>query len=198
MKGYQIAGLTVLAVYYGAYFIKLLGQKRKGIKTTQFGMGAKAKRTVVIERILQAVSVLTVIAEVLSIGCNAGSMVLKEVRMFGLLMAVLGTVVFIVAMFTMQESWRAGIPKSKDTKLVTGGIYKVSRNPAFLGFDLVYIGMGMTFFNIGLCVISVMGVIMMHSQILEEEKFLEEVFGKEYVLYREKTGRYIGLSYRKK
>ncbi|MDE6607489.1 MAG: isoprenylcysteine carboxylmethyltransferase family protein [Lachnospiraceae bacterium] len=125
-------------------------------------------------------------------------MVIKEIRIFGLLMAVLGTVVFMVAMFTMQESWRAGIPKSKDTKLVTGGIYKVSRNPAFLGFDLVYIGMGMTFFNIGLCVISVMGVIMMHLQILEEEKFLEEVFGKEYVLYREKTGRYIGLSCRKK
>lgn len=123
MNGYQTAGVAILAVYYGAYFIKLFGQKRKGIKTTQFGMGVKAKRTVIIERILQVVSILTVIAEALSVGCNAGNMLLKEVRILGLLMAVLGTVVFIVAMFTMQESWRAGIPESRDTKLVTGEIF---------------------------------------------------------------------------
>lgn len=193
MNGYQTAGLAILAVYYGAYFIKLFGQKRKGIKTTQFGMGVKAKRTVIIERILQVVSVLTVIAEVLSVGCNAGNMLLKEIRIFGLLMAVLGTAVFIVAMFTMQESWRAGIPESRDTKLVTRGIYKVSRNPAFLGFDLVYIGLGIAFFNIWMCVISVVGIIMMHLQILEEEKFLREVFGEEYAWYQKKTGRYIGF-----
>lgn len=102
MNGYQTAGLAILAVYYGAYFIKLFGQKRKGIKTTQFGIGVKAKRTVITERILQVVSVLTVIAEALSVGCNAGNMLLKEIRIFGLLMAVLGTVVFIVAMFTIK------------------------------------------------------------------------------------------------
>lgn len=198
MNGYQTAGLAILAVYYGAYFIKLFGQKRKGIKTTQFGMGVKAKRTVITERILQVVSVLTVIAEALSVGYNAGNMLLKEIRIFGLLMAVLGTAVFIVAMFTMQESWRAGIPESKDTKLVTRGIYKVSRNPAFLGFDLVYIGLGIAFFNIWMCVISVVGIIMMHLQILEEEKFLQEIFGKEYIGYRESVERYVGFCHRKK
>ncbi len=40
----------------------------------------------------------------------------------------------------MKDSWRAGIPDSDKTELVTTGIYKYSRNPAFLGFDLQYMG----------------------------------------------------------
>lgn len=47
------------------------------------------------------------------------------------------TVIFIVAMWTMQDSWRVGIAEKDSTALVTRGIYQVSRNPAFLGFDLV-------------------------------------------------------------
>lgn len=40
----------------------------------------------------------------------------------------------------MRDSWRAGISETDKTELVTEGIYQISRNPAFLGFDLLYIG----------------------------------------------------------
>ena len=40
----------------------------------------------------------------------------------------------------MRDFWRAGIPETDKTELVTEGIYQISRNPAFLGFDLLYIG----------------------------------------------------------
>ena len=40
----------------------------------------------------------------------------------------------------MRDSWRAGIFETDKTKLVTEGIYQISRNPAFLGFDLLIIG----------------------------------------------------------
>ncbi len=36
--------------------------------------------------------------------------------------------------------WRAGVSEKEKTELVTAGIYRWSRNPAFLGFDLLYIG----------------------------------------------------------
>ncbi len=54
------------------------------------------------------------------------------------------------------------------------GIYNYSRNPAFLGFDLVYIGILLMFFNPVLLVISVFAMVMLHLQILREEKFLEK------------------------
>ena len=47
----------------------------------------------------------------------------------------------------MKDSWRAGIPESDKTDLVTTGIFRISRNPAFLAFDLVYWGVLLMFFN---------------------------------------------------
>ena len=93
----------------------------------------------------------------------------------------------------MQDSWRAGVPKAEKTELVTRGIYQISRNPAFLGFDLVYIGMVMMFFNWGLLVTSIFAIVMLHLQIVNvEENFLMEVFGEEYLEYKEKVCRYLG------
>ena len=39
----------------------------------------------------------------------------------------------------MKNSWRAGIPSEDKIEFVSNGIYKISRNPAFVGFDLLYI-----------------------------------------------------------
>ena len=55
--------------------------------------------------------------------------------------------VFVTSVVTMRDSWRAGVSKTDKTELVTDGIYQISRNPAFLGFDLVYIGILLMFFN---------------------------------------------------
>ncbi|MEE3470168.1 MAG: hypothetical protein VZR24_05840 [Butyrivibrio hungatei] len=46
------------------------------------------------------------------------------------------------------------------------GIYNYSRNPAFLGFDLVYIGILLMFFNPVLLVISVFAMVMLHLYLL--------------------------------
>ncbi len=53
-----------------------------------------------------------------------------------------------------------------ETELVTNGIYQISRNPAFLGFDLLYIGTLLMFFNWILCFLTVFAVIMYHLQIV--------------------------------
>ena len=198
VNGCQAAGIIILAVYYGAYFTKIFVQKRKGIVTTQLGRGNKGKRTVITERTLQVLSVLTVIAEIFCVVYDRGETFPKAVRILGLVLAAAGAFLFMTAMCAMRESWRAGIPEGKDTELVTEGIYKMSRNPAFLGFDLVYIGMGTAFFHIGLCIVSMMGMIMMHLQILEEEKFLRETFGEEYAAYQKRVGRYFSIRAKEK
>ncbi len=58
-----------------------------------------------------------------------------------------GVLAFIVSVTQMKENWRAGVQKEEKTSLVTTGIYSISRNPAFLGFDLMYIGILFSFFN---------------------------------------------------
>lgn len=192
MDKYQIAALSVLAVYYIAYLVKLLSQRKKGIQTSQLGKGKKDTRTMIIEKALSVVSVATVIGEVVSVIFNDSFHQNSVVKWSGILMATCGTCIFILAMLTMQDSWRAGIPSKDRTRLVTSGIYKISRNPAFLGFDFVYIGIGISFFNPVLTFISVLGIVMMHLQIIEEEAFLLKSFGEEYQVYKQSVRRYLG------
>lgn len=93
---------------------------------------------------------------------------------------------------TMKDSWRAGASETDKTELVTDGIYQISRNPAFLGFDLVYIGILLLFFNWILVLFSVFAMVMFHLQIVKvEEKFLVSVFGEDYVQYKKTVNRYL-------
>ena len=112
--------------------------------------------------------------------------------MMGIGLGVLGDLLFLAAVVTMKNSWRAGIPDEDRTEFVSGGIYRYSRNPAFLGFDLMYIGILMMYFNVLLMIFTVWAAVMLHLQILQEEKYLEAVFGEEYSRYKECTGRYFG------
>ena len=93
----------------------------------------------------------------------------------------------------MKDNWRAGVSKLDKTSLVTSGIYSVSRNPAFLGFDLMYIGILITFFNYCLLVLTIFTVVLFHLQIIMvEEKFLIKTFGDDYLYYCKSVKRYIG------
>ena len=92
----------------------------------------------------------------------------------------------------MRDNWRAGISESEKTKMVTRGIYSVSRNPAFLGFDLMYIGLLLMFFSIVLAVTTFFVILMFHLQISQEERFLVSIFGEQYMRYKKTVCRYLG------
>jgi len=108
-------------------------------------------------------------------------------------LAIIGVVVFIVSVLMMRDSWRAGVAENDKTELVTDGIYQYSRNPAFLGFDLVYIGILLMFYNTVLFEITLLVILLLHMQIVNvEEDFLIATFGQEYVDYKKKVRRYLG------
>ena len=75
--------------------------------------------------------------------------------------------------------------------IVKAPIYRISRNPAFVGFDLMYIGLLMAFPNIIHLLFAVFPVVMLHLQIRQEEAFLRKTFGTEYEEYCKKVRRYI-------
>lgn len=171
--------------------IKMIKQSKKGIKTDQIGRG-KIGFVKIIELTMKVATYVVLVTEVSSIILNTNFFVIP-IRIVGAFVGIIGVIVFIISVLTMQDSWRAGVSKEEKTELVTGGIYQISRNPAFLGFDLVYIGMVMMFFNWGLLVTSIFAVVMLHLQIVNvEEDFLMEVFGEEYLEYKEKVCRYLG------
>lgn len=188
---FQVAGIAIMLVFYGCYFIKMISQHKKGIKTDQIGTG-KVGFVKFVEITMKVVTYLVPAVEIVSIILNT-SFFAVPVRIVGMLVAVVGVAVFIISVLTMRDSWRAGVSKTDKTELVTKGIYKISRNPAFLGFDLMYLGILLMFFNLVLFEVSLFAMLMFHLQIVNvEEEFLLEAFGDEYLRYKKKVCRYIG------
>ena len=188
---FQVAGIAILLVFYGCYFIKMISQHKKGIKTDQIGKG-KVGFVKFVEITMKVVTYLVPAVEIVSIILNI-SFFAVPVRIVGVLVAIVGVAVFIISVLTMRDSWRAGVSKTDKTELVTKGIYKISRNPAFLGFDLMYLGILLMFFNLVLFGVSLFAMLMFHLQIVNvEEEFLLEAFGDEYLRYKKKVCRYIG------
>lgn len=189
--GFQIIAIVILLAFYGCYFTKMILQRKKGIRTNQMGKG----KTGVVKRIeitMKIASLLVPAAELVSIVMNTSHLPLWA-RIAGALIGICGVFVFILAVVTMRDSWRAGVSEAERTELVTGGVYQLSRNPAFLGFDLVYIGIVLMFFNWVLLAVSVFAGLMFHLQIVNvEEDFLVRTFGEAYLDYRKKVNRYLG------
>lgn len=188
---FQAAGIAILFAFYGCYFIKMIDQNKKGIKTDQIGKG-KSGREKSIELTMKLSAYMVLAAELFSIILNI-HLSIVPVRVLGGFLGAAGVFVFVVSVATMQDSWRAGISKTDKTEFVTKGIYQISRNPAFLGFDLVYAGILLMFFHWGLLAVSVFAGVMLHLQIVYvEEGFLEKAFGEEYIKYKKKVCRYLG------
>ncbi len=188
---FQIIGILILLIFYGCYFIKMFNQCSKGIQTDQIGKN-KVGLVKFIEVTMKIITYIVPVFEVIGIAFNIFSFN-NSLRIIGACMGIVGDIIFIISVITMQDNWRAGVSKNDKTELVTSGIYQISRNPAFLGFDLVYIGILLMFFNWVLFIVSLLAILMFHLQILNvEEEFLLEEFGDDYLNYKKKVCRYIG------
>ncbi len=187
---YPFLAVLVLSVFYGIYFAKMFAQKRRGIKTHQIGM-RKEKTLHRVETLMSAATLGIVLAQLLSVAAN-WSFLTYGARFTGFVTGLSGDAVFLSAVLCMKDSWRAGIPGKDKTKIVTEGVYKFSRNPAFLGFDLMYIGVFLMYANFLTGFFTVFAVLMLHLQILQEEKYMLSEFGEEYADYKKHVCRYLG------
>lgn len=193
MDQFNMPGFVVLVLFYGSYLCKQLLLKRRGIYTNRLGRGNKPARTFKIETALKLATFSMAAVQILSLSViKEGSLILSQpaIRFAGIIIAYLGAGVFITAMAYMKTSWRAGVDTTQKTILIKNGIYRISRNPAFLGFDLFYIGFALAFSNPLQIIFTLLCVVILHLQILEEERFLPAVFGLAYEEYKKATPRY--------
>ena len=187
---YPALALIVLAVFYGIYFGKMLVQKRHGICTHQIGR-RKEQELHTVETLMSIATLGAPIAQLLSIAFG-WSHLPAGARFTGFCVGILGDAIFLLSVLCMKDSWRAGIPDNDKTELVTTGIYRFSRNPAFLGFDLMYVGVLLLYGNLLTLGFSVFAIVMLHLQILQEERYLVNTFGAQYQEYCRHVFRYLG------
>lgn len=102
----------------------------------------------------------------------------------------IGIVFIIVSLVNLGKSTRLGLP-SDSTKLKTNGIYQLSRNPMFVGFNLFTIASMIYTMNILIGILGIYSLIVYHLIIKSEELFLIERFDSDYENYTKKVRRYL-------
>lgn len=97
----------------------------------------------------------------------------------------------LLAQSHMQKSWRIGIDEDVKTELVQSGLFKVSRNPIFLGMRLMLLGLFLILPNALMLTIWVAGEILIQVQVRLEEEFLTRTHGSSYLAYQRQVRRWI-------
>ncbi|TYQ15218.1 UNVERIFIED_CONTAM: protein-S-isoprenylcysteine O-methyltransferase Ste14 [Acetivibrio alkalicellulosi] len=180
--------LSLIVLFYIFFFLRAIILSRK------IGKSIKAKDVVLNIAIISA-SISSVIfilkktlpnSEVytLTIGDSIGF------EIVGTILIGIGLLFSTIASLNLGRSWRVGVNNSEKTELITKGIYKFSRNPYFLFYDIVLIGLSLSSQSILVIVFSLTTISMFHILILKEEKYLENVHGGEYIKYKKQTRRY--------
>lgn len=114
-------------------------------------------------------------------------------RTLSMVLCALGIVVILIAVgqFLASKTTVDPLSPKKAKKLVTNGIYVYTRNPMYLGMLLFLLAFGLWLGNAFNTLLAAGFVSYMnHFQIQNEEKALEEVFGKEYRMYSKITRRW--------
>ena len=83
-------------------------------------------------------------------------------------------------------------PYKVPSKLETGNIFKIGRNPRYLGMNLVLWGLSILLGSLITFIFPIIFVLIINKLFIAlEEKNLEERFGREYINYKRRVRRWI-------
>ena len=107
----------------------------------------------------------------------------------GALLLFGGLLLQAAAMLNLGASWRIGIEESARPGLVTGGLYRFSRNPIFLALIAALAGYTLLLPTLLSALILIAAVFAIRQQIAEEESYLLRTYGEAYRAYARRVGR---------
>lgn len=83
-------------------------------------------------------------------------------------------------------------PHGSVSEIVTGGVYRFSRNPIYLGFVCLLVGFSFIFGSYWGLIVSPLFVIFMNTLVIQyEEAYLEKKFGETYTSYKSRVRRWL-------
>ena len=102
---------------------------------------------------------------------------------------------FLIVIWPAASFGRVGTPIrpfEESTDLVTNGMYRVTRNPMYLGMVAVLLGVAVLFGSASpFLLIPIFGWIIQTKFVKFEEALLEETFGDEYIEYKSRVRRWL-------
>jgi protein-S-isoprenylcysteine O-methyltransferase Ste14 len=104
---------------------------------------------------------------------------------------VVGVSILVASLVSFGRSFRVGIDVDQPGRLVTTGIFAVSRNPIYVGFFVFLVGQLVVFPNWVPLIYLVAATALFHRQVLREEEFMRQHYDQEYAEYCSRVRRYV-------
>lgn len=105
---------------------------------------------------------------------------------------LLAGLVGVPALLAFRRARTSPKPWRPTTALVTTGPYRFSRNPMYLGFTAIYLGVALWANALWpVLLLPVVLITMQFGVIHREEAYLERLFGAEYRAYRQRVRRWL-------
>jgi protein-S-isoprenylcysteine O-methyltransferase Ste14 len=78
------------------------------------------------------------------------------------------------------------------TEIVTGGVFRMSRNPTYLSMMLGFLGIASLIDSLWLLLLAPLLIVILEKGVIEpEERYLEQAFGEKYLRYKARVRRWI-------
>jgi protein-S-isoprenylcysteine O-methyltransferase Ste14 len=114
----------------------------------------------------------------------------RILRIIALLFWFAGFALLFLGRFTMGDSFRLGTAQ-EDTSLRTNGLFRLSRNPMYVGVYATAVASALYTTNPIVILLGAFVIAVHHRIVLAEENHMQETFGRHYADYCRCVGRYI-------
>lgn len=113
-------------------------------------------------------------------------------RHIGILVFAFGLSITFSSFYLFKKSKTPIIPGQKPKFMVAEGTYKFTRNPMYLGVTIALAGVAIYLGNLFSFITPLIFFLVMNFYFVPfEEKLLENIFGKKYLDYKKKVGRWV-------
>jgi protein-S-isoprenylcysteine O-methyltransferase Ste14 len=112
------------------------------------------------------------------------------IKAVGAVLVSAAILLYAVALRDLGASWRLGIDRTTPGPLVTGGIYRWTRHPIYVAFDLLFVGTFLVHGRLIFLVLALIWLPLLHAFMQREERFLAQHYGNAYRDYCGRVGRY--------
>jgi protein-S-isoprenylcysteine O-methyltransferase Ste14 len=97
----------------------------------------------------------------------------------------------IIAQAQMGEAWRIGIDTEHRTPLVQTGIFRISRNPIYIGIVITLSGLFLIIPNALTLLVLILGLVLIGVQVRLEEEHVGKMYPQEYAEYCRRVRRWL-------
>ena len=107
-------------------------------------------------------------------------------------MMAIATILFSFSLYFFIKTRQNPEPHTPTNALYTGGIFKITRNPIYLGFLVAQMVVAIKLNNLYVILSMPMVLWLINKWVIDaEEVYLEKLFGQDYLDYKQKVRRWL-------